>query len=223
MTDHSISADRAGQLDRILKLLALATGTTFAAEADSARRMAEQLMETHNITLGEGTEDRRRIVVEDVTPSNPGAKWEFRMVDAIGHLCGCAVYYYGAYAEYAFVGSVANMEAFRYVGRKIHEQIQHEWRGDAGRLARARGENFYKFCFGYAEGLVNKIGRITRVSPVLQAERRAAELWYEQDHAVTYTDPRYGRAGSQAGRAAGESASLHRGEFSGGAPQRRLT
>jgi hypothetical protein len=54
--------------DRILKLLALANSTTFAAEADTARRMAEELMRTHNISVGSGKPAQNTIEVRDYIP-----------------------------------------------------------------------------------------------------------------------------------------------------------
>lgn len=40
-------------LDRITKLLALAGSTTFSAEAQTAREMADKLMAEHKIVVGE--------------------------------------------------------------------------------------------------------------------------------------------------------------------------
>jgi hypothetical protein len=60
-----IDPDRAGLIERIMKLLAVAAGTSFAAEATTARALAAELMAKHNIDSVDSPKDRSVMIVED--------------------------------------------------------------------------------------------------------------------------------------------------------------
>jgi hypothetical protein len=66
-----MDTDRQRLTERILKLFALAQGTSFEHEA--ARAMAEALIAKHNVTLP-STQDRAAIVDVRYTPNFKGAK-----------------------------------------------------------------------------------------------------------------------------------------------------
>ena len=90
-----MDADRTRLIQRIMKLLALAAGSSFTAEADTARALAADLMAKHNIDSVNSPKDRSIMVVEDYKPFMPNAMWEFILVDAITDLCGCAMFWKG--------------------------------------------------------------------------------------------------------------------------------
>jgi hypothetical protein len=79
--------------DKILKLLALANSTTFAGEADTARKMAEQLIAAHNIKLGPGKPSQDTIECRQFKPAFNGARWEAMIIGALARLCSCTDYF----------------------------------------------------------------------------------------------------------------------------------
>src|ERR1700739_1377601 len=63
---HPLTPDSKRIGDKIIKLLALANSSTFAGEAETARRMAEELMQMHNAepwikTAQDGIEMRKHV------------------------------------------------------------------------------------------------------------------------------------------------------------------
>lgn len=213
--------DREKLADRILKMLALAAGTSFEAEAATARRLADELMAKHNIDLPSGKADRNALVTQNYTPHFKGMLWEFNLGTAAAYICGCMIYAVGpkdAIHTLVFVGTVANLEAAIYILNKLHEQRIAEWlhyKGSGG------SDKFHKFCFGYAQAVLDKVHVLIRQMPALRDERQTAKLWYEERHKVG-DGLRMGRASSSAGLEAGGSASLHRGELGGGGRQRLI-
>jgi Protein of unknown function (DUF2786) len=215
--------ERRKALDRILKLLALAEGTSFNAEAASARAMAEALIAKHNVDLAEGQKPPRdQLVIHTYTPWGRQWLWELMIAVAMTRLCGCAFYSRGkpdegGYDHFLFVGVFANVEACLYILAEVHAQRHRAWvryRAEGGR------DSFGQFCFSFARGLEAKIKRLT--APAQLTETQRAALWFEATHKVsTPSDPIRGRGSSEAGRDAGASASLHRGAVGGG-PQRRI-
>lgn len=206
-----MDVNREKLLDRIMKLLALASGTTFEGEADNARRLAQELLNKHNIDLGTvaGATDRKALIIQDYKPQFKGAIWEFRIVDAAAKLCGCMTYYYGDYERFNIVGIRADIEPTLYIVTKLHEQRIGQWL----RYKRTTGaDSFHKFCYGYSQGVSEKISTLVAPMSELKATRKTAELWYESRFKVKEGDS-YGPASSNAGLTAGGSASFHRGEF----------
>lgn len=213
-----MDAAREKLIDRIMKLLALASGTTFEGEADNARRLAQELLDKHNINLGSvaSPTDRTAIVIQKYMPQFKGAIWEYRMADAAAKLCGCMSYYRGDYVMFEIVGTRADIEPALYIVTKLHEQRIGQWL----RYKRtAGGDSFHKFCYGYSQGVADKIAAITDPMTELKKTRKTAELWYESKFKVGEGHS-YGQASSSAGLTAGGSASFHRGEF--GTGQRKL-
>jgi hypothetical protein len=106
-----MDADRARLIERIMKLLALAAGTSFEAEAATARTLAAELMAKHNIDSVDSPKDRSIMVSEDYEPHFKGAMWEWSLAEAAAKLCGCKAYWRGEYAKFIFAGVVPNVEA----------------------------------------------------------------------------------------------------------------
>jgi hypothetical protein len=215
-----MNEDRQKILDRILKLLALAQGTSFDAEAATARRMAEELLIKHNVDLRvEGKPARNEFTFQNYDPWGKQWLWEWIIATAVAHLCGCEPYYRGEhpdahhpdrqYSGFMFAGRIANVEACLYVLSVVHRQRQAAWlryKGEGG------VDGFGKFCFSFARGLEEKIQQL--ITAAIAKEKTQAKLWYESTHAVSVGEAIRGRGSSDAGRAAGAGASLHRGEVS---------
>jgi hypothetical protein len=209
-------SDRQRLLDRILKILALAEGTSFEGEAATARAMAAELIAKHNVSLpAEGKTPRDEIIINYYKPWGTKWLWERIIASAIAHLCACAMFYSGdpdegGYDHFTFVGQGMHVEACLYVLGQVHIQRQRAWvryRGEGG------NDSFGKFCFSFARGLEGKIDQLLSSAQLDEAER--ARLWYRERHNVEDGTYITGAGSSDAGHHAGAGASLHRGEAPG--------
>jgi hypothetical protein len=203
--------------DRILKLLALASSTNFAAEAENARRMADELVRAHNISLGPGKPSQDTIEVRDYTPFAKGMRWEGIIAVAVANLCMCSVFWDDGYTSYSFVGTIWNLDCLDYMVREANRQRIAAWLD----YKRTGADSFNKFCYGFATALKDKIQRITDTVSV-HANDAKLTLWYENYLGIKVqpSSLSMGAASSEAGMAAGDGASLHRGAL--GQPQKLL-
>lgn len=212
-------------VERVLKLYALAAGTTFAHEADAARRMAETLIAKHNITLP-ADNDRAAFGFIDYWPHFRRMKWELILAEAVAKLCGCYAFRWSVDGElrddhpFRLAGTVRDLEVCQYLLAILHEQRMRDW-------LRAKrdgsADSFHSFCFSFARGVDQTVGR--RVTPEAFGQTERAFLWYKENYGLNKSAERVslaGRGRSEAGRAAGEAASLHRGTVGQGAPVRRI-
>ena len=203
-----------------MKLLAVASSTTFAAEAATARRLADELMATHNISLGPGKPAGDTIEVRQYVPFAKGMRWEGIIAGALANLAGCTVFFNGEVLNrYTLVGTVFNLEVLEYMLHAVNGQRIGAWQ----RYKLEGGtDSFNKFCYGFAVALSGKI------EAMVDAERLSADVqvlttWYEQNvlgQPVVPVDLSMGRASSAAGMEAGGNASLHRGTVTGGEQKR---
>jgi hypothetical protein len=90
----AMTGDPKPLIERVLKLFALAAGTNFAPEAETARAMAEALIAKHNITLP-SVKDRTAFATVDYVPHFKGAKWEWMLAECAARACGCKAFFYG--------------------------------------------------------------------------------------------------------------------------------
>jgi hypothetical protein len=217
MPSPDLNPERKKLLDRLLALLALAQGTTFAEEAASARAKAEELMRKHNLSPNEGSKDRTKLAIEQHSPWAKGAQWEYMIANTLGELCGCEVYYRGDYALFNMVGTVGDLEALRYMIDAVNQQRIRAWLD----YKRTGSDKLWSFSFSFARALEEKIGELLEGATAIAAQREKAKLWYESTHKIQHSeDWIHGRGASTAGRAAGSNTSLHRGAV--GRPTERL-
>jgi Protein of unknown function (DUF2786) len=87
-----MDTDRQKALDRIIKLLALANGTSFEGEADTTRRMAEELIAKHKIDVSQA-QLCDQFVIGEYVPWGKQSLWEKIIAAAVAALCGCAFFY----------------------------------------------------------------------------------------------------------------------------------
>jgi len=207
-----MTPDQKRLADRILKLLALANSTSFAAEAETARTMAADLMRAHNISLGPGKPSQDTIECREHVPYAKGAKWEGIIIFALTHLCSCTALWWESLDHYRLVGSIGNLDMLDYMLREVSRQRIAAW---MDYKMRSQPDSFHKFCFGFARALSDKIETMVDRKQVSATNKRLL-LWYETNvdrYNSNDSDPFSGRASSQAGMDAGENASLHRGSL----------
>jgi hypothetical protein len=114
--------------DRIIKLLALANSTTFAAEAQSARAIADQLMRVHNINLGPGKPSQETIECHEYIPFAKKMRWEGIIAGALSDLCSCIIFFDDETLDsYDLVGTISNLDVCEYMLREINRQRIRAW------------------------------------------------------------------------------------------------
>jgi hypothetical protein len=208
-------------IDRVLKLYALAAGTSFDHEAATARAMAEALIAKHNISLP-SVKDRTAFDSVDYWPHFKGARWEWLLANWAAKACGCDAFFNTVGEElskFALVGTVADLETCQYLLAMLHEQRMRDWM-----RAKREGssDSFYSFCFSFVRGVEQNIR--ARLTSHERERTEQAHLWWDkQCGGIKMTDLGiHGDGRSEAGRAAGRSASLHRGNLGGVSEMKKL-
>jgi hypothetical protein len=216
----SLNPERKKLLDRLLNLLALAEGSKsskYDGEAASARAKAEELMRKYNLSPNEGSKDRTVFATEEHSPWAKGAQWEYIIADALGELCGCEVYYMGDYLLFDLVGTVADLEALRYMIDAVNQQRIRAWL----EYKRTGPDKLWSFSYSFARALEEKIHKLLEGATAIKAQRERAKRWFESTHKITHgASAIRGHGASEAGRSAGSNTSLHRGMV--GRPTERL-
>jgi hypothetical protein len=163
--------------DKILRLLAVAASTTFAAEADTARKLAEQLIAQHNIRLAPGKPSQDTIECREFKPAFNGARWEGVLIEALTMLCSCRMFFnHEKLDHYSLVGTIWNLDCLEYMLRETNRQRQRAW---LNYKSSGGGDKFYQFCYGYAKALASKVDKI--IKPSYWGITYQLVTWYEEN------------------------------------------
>lgn len=213
-----ITTARQQMIDKVQKLLAQAEATTFAAEADTFRDKAAQLMAEHNITTTETTDDQ---FIEQMS-ADTVALHDQHLRNAIARFNGVFLIRIKNYCnEYHVktIGTRSDTEAYEYMLHTTHRQRNSAFIKFVGdRNGNVNNKDRDAFYLGFAYGVNNQVtdllsARDTKIQAwgiVPVDNRKKAEQWYTQDNKVTKgkrTNAKYEHAGVEAGR----SANLNRG------------
>lgn len=201
--------------DRIVKLLAVASSTTFAAEAETARRLAGELMKTHDVRPVAGKPVGSALAYREYIPFAKGMRWEGIIASALGRLSSCMVFFGDDLDCYSLVGTNFNLDVLEYLLQAVNSQRIGAW---TSYKASGGPDRFNQFCYGFATALKSKIENLVDHEHV-DRTRTALVSWYEQTvlhRAVESGSLAMGAASSDAGKDAGRSASLNRGTVTGG-------
>lgn len=207
-----ITTDRQKLIDRITKLLALADSTNHTAEAESARRMAAELMAKHAISSTQVTGvDAEFTVHKEDSGRQTKATYETTLLQAIAAINGVALITGVGY--YKFIGRTADIEAFSYMRDIIYNQRNMAWRAYyPTRWGKHPGASeLNKWKMGFAFGVANKIYDMIRACDDKQTEwglvpvqqHVQANNWYKENNKVSTTKGRnctYNAAGYQSGQ-----------------------
>jgi hypothetical protein len=204
--------------DRVVKLLALANSTTFAAEAATARALAEQLMRAHQIAPAHGKPPRDTIEVRMHVPFAKGMRWECMIASALARLCSCELLFDTALTRYTLIGAIKDLDILQYMIAEIARQRIRVW---LEHKAGGNPDSFGKFCYGFACALEEKIKQIVNLEAVAQTSKHLLD-WFRANVGPIGNGMslRMGNASSEAGIAAGRSASLHGGAL--GQPHKQI-
>lgn len=232
-----LSNDRRKILERIAKLLALAEGTNFDAEARQARATALRLMAEHNIRQAEAA-TAEPFEVREIKPYfEEDVQWDRRMKWALAELNNifCLLRWKDSaktkVGMFLYTGRPSDLDSFEYMVGLILRQRTREW-NDYKTAGGRDGKG--KWLYGYAVGLEDKVeqllsemsGQMRRTGKQELAPLaiiRQAEEWY-REHRGTWNEGLQNFGGGLGdGYQAGRNASLHRGEVATPGRQRLLT
>ncbi len=200
-------------IDKVSKLLERAEGTSYEAEAETAKDMAVKLLAKHNMTLGDIQTDEL-LKIEEYT-----GKKHFQadrvLYQVIGNFTGVAfLYCAGDFPMRIYVGSRQNIEAFRYMLDIVLSQRERAWKRYEGKQWTTK----QRFNMGFAGGVGEKCREIKRAAdrvvserglvPVDEAEQVLAE--YKRENKVK-NGKKNTMEGDYDGYVAGKSVSLNRG------------
>lgn len=217
----TVDSEQKKMIDKVTKLLALADGTEHSEEADTARKMAIELMAKYNITLGK-TSDTEPVMQDDqdsLDDFNSHAHYS-TLVGSIARFCDVFVMRHKGYGSnkwiLRYIGTPAHLEAFAYMKDIVIRQrndamLRHILSGTADHETstdRAREQWFMGFAYGVSSKINELMSardqklRAWGIVPVKKAD--LARSWYEQNHGAlrkgVKTNPKYLRSGYQAGR-----------------------
>jgi hypothetical protein len=178
-------------IDKVMKLMSLAEGTSFSAEAEAARSAAISLMAKHNIEYSEMNSSEDEFVIEiDDSNRKRKATEESTLINAIARFSGVAMITNdsGPTVIYKFVGTKNDIDAFRYTLSIVHNQRDVAWKASGKRGS----NNQYHFRMGYALGVASKVyqlmndmeKRVEEWGLVPRTPAAAASDWYKEQHKV---------------------------------------
>jgi Protein of unknown function (DUF2786) len=224
---QGMSADRTRILDAVTKILALADGTNYEAEAATTRAKAAELIARYDIRADslKGLENFKGETEfrTGVMPSH-----EFTLLAVLGKFCGVLVLssprQHGG-RNYEFFGKPHDLEALRYLREVVFAQRDRAWMEYlAANPSRRRESVSWKNSF--ADGVEAKIDELMQAAKLQQkALRRDLVLIPRMEQARKEWECLFGKTGSSGGYggednahgfAAGKNVSLSRGVNSGG-------
>lgn len=219
----SIESERMKVIEKVIKLLTLANGTNHEAEAESAKRMAAELMAKHDVKIGECKKEEYQINVMGLGRKNHESN-EHRVMYIVASFNGCAMYRRNGFKEasYVLVGRQADIEVTQYMYEILVRQLSNDSKRFSSETKAKYGEckaaTWAHYRNGWVIGLRRKIDELTRMKENKIQEwglvpvnaSKAAEAWYENDHKVTAARATNRNFLSQ-GIKDGQNASIHTG------------
>lgn len=222
----TLTNDRTKLIDKVVKLLALAEGTNHSAEAETAKRMAVELMAKHNISLADAVspESLTRFVVRLNTNKPP--TFDFILLGQIAKFNGVALIQ--THRRYTFVGSQADIEATLYMRDIILRQRKvayDKWRQDyyhrtgISVVRNQTPRQWLAWHNGFTTGVTHKLHELTQLATQKVQEwglvpvepYKVALAHYEEQSGKTTVIGKKRRGGSAAGYEAGKNVNINKG------------
>jgi hypothetical protein len=218
----ALSDDRKKLIDTVAKILALAEGTSYAAEAETAKAKAANLIARYDISV-DSLKDIEEFKVQTEFRTGDMPSHEFCLLGVLGCFCGVLVMsttrQHGG-NNYQFFGKPQDIEAFRYMRDIVFAQRYRAW---AEYLSKnpdhMRKSASWKNSF--ADGVEEKTNSLMRAAEKQQKslrqdivlvprEKQANEEWTRLfGNLGSYRG--YGGEANAHGLEAGRSVSLNRG------------
>lgn len=205
-------------IDKVIKLLELAKGTSFEGEAETAANMAAELMAKYNISIQDTLTvpgafeeylDRRL---------TPAYKYDSDLVTILSYFNGVAFYTQinkrTRRGNFIYAGRPQDIESFRYMLDIVLQQ-----RASALKAWRKPGYNTRPWLNGFTLGVNRKVDRLIRMAEAKTREWglvvldpcKEAQKWYEMHNDTKLARESRYRTFSREGLMAGENVSIHKG------------
>jgi hypothetical protein len=231
----TVSPERMKIIDKVMKLLAMAEGSTFSDERATASRMAAEMMAKHQVEMGEIKQED--FVIDQIDSGRKiKDKIETSLINTVSRFCGTKVYSTGSTAwrpgrslnaTWIVVGKPQDIEATKY----MFDMIKNQMDAALNLHRKARGLKYTQmtlgmkneFRRGFVYGAQNKIYELINMQNnqmkewglVVVSGTDLAANWYE---ASNKTSKGRGMSGnySTAGYQAGNNVSINKGVTAGG-------
>ncbi len=225
----AISNERMKLIDKVIKLLALADGTNHTAEAESAKRMAAELMAKNNLELSDLVQKEGTFTVDRRKHSqNSPARFETMLINVIAkfnNVCLITQDNWRDKMTLSYIGRSCDIEATLYMIDIVLRQRMVAWKKyrkeyeTAYGIKLTKGPTYTAWHNGFSVGVRSKLDELAAMSTSKIQEwglvpvdgSKQALAWYHQHHGET----RPGRATkmkvSEAGKNAGKNVSIHKG------------
>ena len=206
--------DRQKLIDKVVKLLALADSTIHSEEAETARRLAVELMAKHNVSIAsiKAEDDEDFIISQQLVGFDRKDTTKETLLCAIANFNGVGMITGVGY--YKFIGKPSDIEAFRYMLAIIlHQQSEafKAWK------KLNKGQKSAPWYWGFALGVSSKLLEMERMSnekvqtwglvPVTPA--KSALDWYKMNN-LTTSIQKVSKPMNQDGFRAGQSVQLNK-------------
>ena len=222
-----MTPERQKIMDKVIKLLAMAEGTSHAEEADTARNLAAELMAKYDISIMEATKvSSFETVEQELTRLSP-IKYDAILINIISRFNGVAYIQSDGWGQFRgkniFVGTMVDIECNGYMIDILMQQRNYGWKQHlasfklmTGRKPKDADKNawFNGFAFGVRAKLVEltalKDSKIVEYGlvPVNKSDLALAE--HKKNHNSKTSKGRK-TSYNQAGFEAGKNASVHKG------------
>lgn len=228
-----ISPDQKKVLDAVTKILALAEGTSYKAEAETARAKAAELIAKYDITA-DSMKDLEGFKSEVEFRTGDLPSYEFSLLAILGRFCGVLVLstsrQHGGRNLILF-GKPQDIGALHYLRDVVFSQMNRAW-SEYLAVNPGMSRKAVSWKNSFADGVEAKIKALMKVAQIKQKalrkdlvlvprERQAHEKW-ETLFGKLGSGYGYGGESNAHGLAAGKSVSLSSGGVGSTGPVKRI-
>ncbi len=210
-------------IEKIQKVLALAASAEGTPEGMVAAKMADKLLREHALTMAEIEDVSGPEEIETNKFDFAQTTWQRSLLNVVCRYCSCRSYYYQGSKRVAIVGFPHDVEVAKYLLKIISDQILAESKAyTRARPWMSRGEK-RQYGNGFrrsaVQGVRAKLQALkeessrsdeTGTALVLNRSKRV-DQWLEENVTLSSSRSVTRSTFSQAGYAAGQNVSLHKG------------
>lgn len=201
-------------MDKVTKLFALADSTNHPEEAENAKRLAVELLAKHNIRIDEVKAKQEKHVIVTEFKKSRQFNYERFLYDALAEFTGVYFLYNTSTNFFRYVGTVSNIEAFKYILNVVLEQRERDWENHHSLFHTKKNA----WMMGFTIGVAEKCEELKQSTSIEIQERglvpvdemEIAANWFKKKHKVVSTKIEQPLA-DQAGIDAGHNVNLNKG------------
>lgn len=229
----TLSNDRKKLIDKVVKLLALADSTNHSEEADTARRMAADLMAKHNIKLTEAEirdeieRQKRTQSVKSMQKFDIDLIWAITKFNGVSAVFKDGVKFHEKKSSFDFIGTPQDIEAADYmidIVKQQRKQSYEVYKADYIKNSSydewdADERDWRLWHNGFTMGVQRKLhdlkkaadNKINEWGLVVVNPHDIALKWFNENVEKTKTSKGRMRGGSRSGFESGKNVHLNKG------------